>query len=130
MSSRPNSLRRTGFPAASSDDNGTVTAELAVCLPGVMVLCAALLLAGQAVIGEVRCDDAARAGARLAARGEPPSAVIAEAARRAPPGARVDLTRTGDSVTVDVRAGLRGVGAGWAGLEANGSATASVEAEP
>jgi hypothetical protein len=111
-------------------DRGTVTAELAICLPGVMVLCAALLLAGQAVIGEVRCADAARAAARLAARGEPPSAVLAEAARRAPPGAQVHLVRSGGSVTVEVRAGLRGVGAGWGGLSASGSATASVEAEP
>jgi hypothetical protein len=112
-------------PAA---DDGTVTAELAICLPGVMVLCAALLMAGQAVIGEVRC--AARSAARLAARGEPPSAVVAEATRRAPPGAHIRLARSGDSVTVEVRAPLHGVGAGWTGLAASGSATASVEDGP
>jgi hypothetical protein len=111
-------------------DQGTVTAELAICLPGVLVLCVALLMTGQAVIGEVRCADAARAAARLAARGELPSAVVAEATRRAPPGAAVHLVRSGDSVTVDVRAPLRGVGAGWTGLAASGSATASVEDGP
>jgi hypothetical protein len=115
---------------SSAADEGTVTAELAICLPGVMVLCAALLMAGQATIGEVRCADAARAAARLAARGEPPGAVVAEATRRAPPGAHVHLARSGDSVTVEVRAPLRGVGAGWTGLAASGSATASVEVGP
>jgi Flp pilus assembly protein TadG len=111
-------------------DEGTVTAELAICLPGVMVLCAALLLAGQAVIGEVRCTDAARAAARLAARGEPAGAVIAEAGRRAPPGAQVHLSRTSGSVTVGVEAPLRGPGASWIGLVARGSASASVEDDP
>jgi hypothetical protein len=115
---------------STTNDRGTVTAELAVCLPGVMVLCAALLLAGQAVIGEVRCADAARAAARLAARGDSSAAVVTEAMRRAPPGAEVRLVRSGDSVTVTVHAALRGVGAGWAGLAASGSATASVEEEP
>lgn len=114
----------------STRDEGTVTAELAICLPGVMVICVALLMTGQAVIGEVRCADAARAAARLAARGEPSGAVVAEAMRRAPPGAKVRLARTGDTVTVEVHSPLRGVGAGWTGLAANGSATASVEDGP
>ena len=110
-----------------SREAGTVTAELAVSLPGVVVLCAALLMAGQAVIGEVRCADAARAGARLAARGEPPSAGVAEADRRGPPGAVVRLSRAGDEVRVAVRAPLGGLAPGWAGLTLTGSATASVE---
>jgi TadE-like protein len=111
-------------------DDGTVTAELALCLPGVMLLCAALLLAGQAVIGEIRCADAARAAARLAARGEPASAVIAEADRRAPPGARVHLSRAGQTVTVDVEAAVAGVPTRWTGLTTHGSATASAEDDP
>ena len=72
-------------------DGGTVTAELAVALPGVMLLAVALLVTGQAVIGEVRCTDAARAGARLAARGESDPAVAAEVA--SPPGTQVSIAR-------------------------------------
>jgi hypothetical protein len=114
---------------AADADDGTVTAELAVVLPGVVVICAALLFAGQAVIGEVRCQDAARAGARLAARGDPEPAVVAEASRRAPPGAEVRVVRSGPDVRVDVTAALRGVGAGWDRLTAHGSATAMAEGQ-
>ena len=65
---------------------GTVTAELAVALPAVVLLAVLLALTGQAVIAQVRCTDAARAAARLAARGEATPAVLTEAGRRAPPG--------------------------------------------
>ena len=63
--SRPGAWSR----ARSSRDGGTVTAELAVALPGVVLLAVALLVAGQAAIGEVRCTDAARAGARAGGPG-------------------------------------------------------------
>ncbi len=114
-----------------SRDTGTVTAELAVALPGVVLLCAALLMTGQAVIGEVRCTDAARAGARLAARGEPPAAVAAEATRRAPPGASVGCPARPGEVSV-VGPGAVGwprrrTGPAWS---LSGSATASVEDSP
>jgi hypothetical protein len=112
---------------SAAADSGTVTAELAVALPGVVLLCAVLLFAGQAVIGEVRCQDAARAGARLAARGDSVPAVVGEASRRAPPGAEVRVVRSGPDVRVDVTAPLRGVGAGWAGLTVHGIATAMAE---
>jgi hypothetical protein len=110
--------------------SGTVTAELAMTLPGVLLLCVALLVTGQAVVGEVRCVDAARAGARLAARGEPDSSVRAEVVRRAPPGASVSVARAGDQVRVSVRAPLRGPTPAWAGLSASAAASASVEAGP
>jgi hypothetical protein len=114
----------------TSLDTGTVTAELAVALPGVVLLCAALLMTGQAVIGELRCTDAARAGARLAARGEPAGAVVAEATRRAPPGASVGLSESAGQVSVSVRAPLGGLAPQWAGLVLSGTATASVEGSP
>ena len=64
----------------------------------VLVLC----LAGvTAVSMQVRCVDAAREAARLAARGDERSAV--DAARRiAPVGARVQLRREGDFVVATV----------------------------
>jgi hypothetical protein len=113
-----------------SVDDGTVTAELAVALPAVVLLCAALLVTGQAAIGEMRCTDAARAAARLAARGEPTSAVAAEANRRAPPGASVGVSRSGGQVRVVVRAPLGGLAPSWAGLTLTGTAFASTEGEP
>jgi hypothetical protein len=64
----------------------------------VLVLC----LAGvTAVSMQVRCIDAAREAARLAARGDQPSAVAA-ARRLAPAGARVDLRRDGDFLVATV----------------------------
>jgi hypothetical protein len=64
----------------------------------VLVLC----LAGvTAVSMQVRCIDAAREAARLAARGDQPSAVAA-ARRLAPSGARVDLRRDGDFLVATV----------------------------
>jgi hypothetical protein len=64
----------------------------------VLVLC----LAGvTAVSMQVRCVDAAREAARLAARGDERSAV--DAARRiAPIGARVQLRRDGDFIVATV----------------------------
>jgi hypothetical protein len=64
----------------------------------VLVLC----LAGvTAVSMQVRCVDAAREAARLAARGDERSAAAA-AVRIAPAGARVDLRRDGEYVVATV----------------------------
>jgi hypothetical protein len=126
-------MTRDGVRAMTHDDapdRGTVTAELAVVLPGVVLLCAVLLFAGQAVIRQVQCTDAARAGARLAARGDPPAAVTAEASLRGPPGAVVRVVRAVDAVRVEVTAPVEGWGAGSFGLTAHGSASALVEQPP
>lgn len=64
----------------------------------VLVLC----LAGVSTVSmQVRCVDAAREAARLAARGDERSAVAA-ARRLAPGGARVDLHRDGDFLVATV----------------------------
>lgn len=61
-----------------------------------------LCLAGvSAVSMQVRCIDAAREAARLAARGDERSAVAA-AVRVAPAGARVDLRRDGGFLVATV----------------------------
>ena len=71
-----------------------------VTLVAVLVLC----LAGvTAVSMQVRCIDAAREGARLAARGDDGSAV-ATARGIAPAGALVQLRRDGDFVVATVTA--------------------------
>jgi hypothetical protein len=91
-------------------DRGYVTAETAVAVPALVLLAAALMWAIAAVGGEVRCVDAARAGARAAARSEPEAVVIAVARAAAPCGARVSVRREGDLVRVRVTA--RSVGPG------------------
>jgi hypothetical protein len=96
-------------------------------LPGVVLVAVALLVTGQAAIGEVRCTDAARAGARLAARGESDAAVVAEASRLAPSGARVTLSRNGSQIVVSVSSALGAPAPSWAGLTLHASATADVE---
>ncbi|OLT14008.1 hypothetical protein BJF78_20580 [Pseudonocardia sp. CNS-139] len=53
----------------------------------------------------MRCIDAARELARLAARGEPDRG-HAVAARLAPPGASTSLVREGDTVVAEVSAGV------------------------
>ncbi|WP_076125473.1 TadE family type IV pilus minor pilin [Mycobacterium sp. IS-836] len=64
----------------------------------VLVLCLAGL---SAVSMQVRCVDAAREAARLAARGDDRSAV--DAARRiAPPAARIQVRREGDFLVATV----------------------------
>lgn len=61
-----------------------------------------LCLAGvSAVSMQVRCIDAAREAARLAARGDERSAVAA-AVRLAPAGARIDLHRDGEFLVATV----------------------------
>lgn len=67
-----------------------------------LVVALVLCLAGvTAVSMQVRCVDAAREAARLAARGDQRSAV-AIARRLAPAGARVDLRRDGELLVATV----------------------------
>jgi hypothetical protein len=89
-----------------------VTAESAVVLP-VLVAFAMALVGGLLVVAaQIQCVDAARAGARAAARQDPPGAVVRLARETAPRGARVTVSRKGDQVHVVVVAkppGLRGL---------------------
>lgn len=85
-------------------ERGMVTAELALAMPALVLVLAFALGALGLAIDEVRCVDAAGAGARAAARGDPPPAVTAVAARAAPAGASVLVSGTGGAVTVSVRA--------------------------
>jgi Flp pilus assembly protein TadG len=60
-------------------EHGSATAELAVAMPAVVVVLAAVLSVGQAVLAKVTCVDAARAGARAAARSGGPDQVRQQA---------------------------------------------------
>ncbi|AGP56785.1 hypothetical protein M271_26545 [Streptomyces rapamycinicus NRRL 5491] len=91
-------------------DSGYVTAEAAVALP-VLALFALMLIWGlMAASAQLQCVDAARAGARAAARSEPEADAMAAARSAAPDGARVELWREGDLVRVRVRTHATGPG--------------------
>jgi hypothetical protein len=86
---------------------GSVTAELALALPAVILVLGALLGTGQVAGAQLRCVDAARAAARLAARGEPAGPVTAAGQRLAPGGGRVEVVLGAEAVTVTVPARVR-----------------------
>jgi hypothetical protein len=105
---RPGRSRRGGL----GDDEGMVTAELAVGLPSLVVvtLVAALIVVG--VLDAMRCCDAAAVAARMAARGDTGAAVTAAADGAGPPGSRLTVTTTATQVTATVRAAVRAPGIG------------------
>ncbi|WP_323186778.1 TadE family type IV pilus minor pilin [Streptomyces sp. NBC_00878] len=91
-----------------SRDRGFVTAEAAVVLPALVALTMGLVWALMASAAMIQCVDAARAGARAAARQDPPGTVMAVARDAAPSGARVTVRRESDMVRVRVEANSPG----------------------
>ncbi|WP_327122314.1 pilus assembly protein [Streptomyces sp. NBC_01341] len=91
-------------------DRGAVTAEAAMVLPVLVAFVMALVWALVAASDQIRCVDAARAGARAAARSEPEAAVRLVAKETAPARARVDVRRTGEVWRVRVEAPTPGPG--------------------
>ena len=91
-------------------DRGFVTAEAAVVLPVLVLFSMGLVWALFVAAAQIQCVDAARAGARAAARQDPPGAVAAVARGAAPSGAEVTVSREGDLVRVEVVAQPPGFG--------------------
>ncbi|MET7679056.1 TadE family type IV pilus minor pilin [Streptomyces sp. NPDC005423] len=85
-----------------ASDAGFVTAEAAVVLPVLVLFAMALVWGLLVVAAQIRCVDAARTGARAAARQDPADAVIGVARETAPRGAKVTVGRVGDQVHVVV----------------------------
>jgi secretion/DNA translocation related TadE-like protein len=83
-----------------------VTAEVAIAFPAVVLVLAVVLAVGAVMAAQLRCIDAARAGARAAARGQPPAEASAVARRLAPDGASVAISLAGGTATVSVNAPL------------------------
>ncbi|MGI5349700.1 TadE family type IV pilus minor pilin [Streptomyces sp. CA-250714] len=108
---------RRGDPSA-----GYVTAEAAVVIPALVLLVAGLLWGLMAAVARIQCVDAARAGARAAARGEPEGGIAQAVRSAAPPDARVETAREGELVRVVVRA--RTVGPGPLAVELRSEAVA------
>ncbi|WP_352240207.1 TadE family type IV pilus minor pilin [Microbispora sp. NBRC 16548] len=88
-------------------ERGSVTAETAVALPALVVVLTASLWAVTIVGAQLRCVDAARAGARAAARGEAAEEVSAAVLRLAPEGAMVSIRVGADTTRVEVIATVR-----------------------
>jgi len=89
-------------------ERGAVTAEIAVVLPALVVLLALLL--GTAHVGTVqlRIEEAARAGARAAMRGESAAAVEETVQRLAGANASTRVGASAGWTTVEVRAEVDG----------------------
>lgn len=88
-----------GAPANAPDsERGAVTVEAALALCSLAVFLALAVGSITATAAAVRCVDAARELARLAARGEPDRG-HAVAARLAPGGARIVVAHEGDRET-------------------------------
>ena len=110
--------------------DGSVTAETAVLLPVLLVVLAAAIGVLACVAAQLRCVDAARAAARVAARGDAPALVRTTGERLAPPDATVSLRTAGDTVEVVVTAQVRPFGRALGALPAvavSGRAIAPVE---
>ncbi|KJK59510.1 TadE family type IV pilus minor pilin [Saccharothrix sp. ST-888] len=99
-----------------------MTAETAVALPALVLLAAMLMWGVVAAAAQIRCVDAARIGARAAARGDANAAALARAA--APTGAVVQISRDGETVRVAVDAPCPGPGRLASALTARLSASA------
>ncbi len=79
-------------------------------LPVLVLVVTALVWGLLVVLAQIQCVDAARAGARAAARQDPEGAVTRVARDAAPHGAKVTVTRRGDHVHVVVVADPPGMG--------------------
>jgi hypothetical protein len=108
-------------------DRGSVTAELALGLPAVVLALVVVLLVGSVAVAQVRSTDAARAAARAAALGEDTAAVVAIATNLAGDQAEVTVEEAGGWVRVTVSRPLSTGWLGGAALTASASFTVPVE---
>ncbi|MEF2527599.1 MULTISPECIES: TadE family type IV pilus minor pilin [Streptomyces] len=106
-------------------DGGFATAEAALVIPALVLFAALLVWALMAAAAQIRCVDAARVGARAAARSEPGQDAAAAARSAAPAGAEVVIERRGDLWHVRVEAPAPGP----AGLQVRLGARAAALAE-
>lgn len=83
-------------------DPGYATAEAAMALPALLAVLALAVGAVTCVGAQLRCVDAARAAARVAARGDSDALAGRAGLEVAPRGSRVRVTRHGDLVAVEV----------------------------
>jgi Flp pilus assembly protein TadG len=112
-------------PRPPRRDDGMVTAELAACLPVLVLILAVALSAVSAVGVRVRLQDAAREAARAAARNDP--AAARDLAHRAAPGTAVTIARDAATVVAVVRGRVHPLGGWLPALTVTERAVAAVE---
>ena len=107
-------------------EDGYATAEAAVALPALVVVVGLAVGAVVTVDGQLRCVDAARAAARVAARGDSDGAARRAGEQVAPRGALVGVRHGSGTVTTTVSVTLRA--SRWLpGVPLHAEATAEVE---
>lgn len=91
-------------------EDGYATAEAAVALPALLVVLALAVGVVVSVGAQLRCVDAARVAARVAARGDSDTAAAQAARGVAPRGSHVTVVHRGAQVVVVVSADTRPFG--------------------
>ncbi len=89
-------------------ERGSVTAEMAVALPALVLLLGVFVGAATVGVTQLRLEEAARAGAREITRGETGASVEATVRRLAGPGAGLEVTGDGGWTSVTVTTQVRG----------------------
>ncbi len=122
------------WSAEVNRESGSVTAEMAVALPALLVVLAGALTVLVAVSAQLRCVDAARLGARAAARGDPDAAVVrqvldSEPAARVTVGHASGLVRVRVALPVAAVAGS-GIGPLQVGAESAAAPETTVAGDP
>ncbi len=128
--SRGSRRRRLHRTPAARPERGAVTAELAMVLPLLLAVVVAMTWVLSVGLAQVRTVDAAREAARALARGDDESRAVDLAARVAPAGSRVAVTRSDGTVVVTVTGTVTGPGGllgSLPGAEVSAAATALEE---
>lgn len=107
-------------------EEGAVTAEFAVALPAVTAVLALCLGAVATGTAQIQLEDTVRVAARAAARGDSEES-IRQGADRSSRGASLNITRDGDTVTVQAQRQAPGVIGSITGWVLSAQATTTVE---
>ena len=102
--------RPVGTHRPTTRDSGQATAELAVAIPSLVLVLVLAIWVVSAVSVQAQCAEAARVGARAAARGETDDIVRSWSRRIVPRNAETSVTHGRDVVVVQVRCGVRATG--------------------
>lgn len=123
-------VARRGAGRRRAREVGAVTVEAAISLLAVVLVLTMVVWFVVVLAAQLRAMDAARAGARLAARAQP-YADVRDEVHRIAPGVRVDVERAGGQrVVVTVRQRMTpplGLLSGLGSVDVGGRATAWVE---
>jgi hypothetical protein len=128
----PAGARRPGpRPCSPDEDRGAVSVEAAFGILALLVVVSALVWCLSLLIAQLAVGEAARAAARVAARGDDLEAVRAEAHRLVDDAVVVVSTGSGH-VVVEVSRSVSAPGAlaRWGAVELHADATALVEETP